>query len=282
MVKQLNLNSYKQEIANLYNRRSEIYDDSNWHLEICRHLLEYSQVSSGDRILDIGTGTRHLTIEASQTIGISGRVIGVDISPKMLEKARDKVKALGLDNVEFQLGDAELLNFPVNSFDRILCANTFPWLENKVATLKLWHQFLKSDGLIGIHTPANTAYLGYGIFREVLAKYGIELEPSNRIGSLEAFHDLFLKAGFEAIAIRTEKYGNYISLDKAKEAWGGNSLPTPGQPENPLSKLSEVELKQARVEFEAKLEEQQTEKGLWNDVTTWYAIARKQKHESEY
>ena len=278
MVEQLSLNNYKQGIADLYNRRSQTYDDSNWHLPICRRLLEYSQVSSGHQILDIGAGTGHLVLEASRIVGNLGRVIGVDISAGMLEQARDKAEVLGLDNIEFQLADAELLNFPSNSFDRILCANTFPWLENKAATLRLWHQFLKPDGLIGVHTPAETAYVGYVVFREVLAKYGIELEPSNRLGTLEACRNLFLNAGFTAIEIRTEQHGSYMSLDKAKAAWGGNSLPTSGQPENPLSRLSEAQLKQAKAEFEAELEARQTERGVWDDVTTWYVIGRKPKN----
>ena len=278
MVEQLSLNNYKQGIADLYNRRSQTYDDSNWHLQICRRLLEYSQVSSGHQILDIGTGTGHLVLEASGIVGNSGRVIGVDISALMLEQARDKAEALDLGNVEFQLADAELLNFPANSFDRILCANTFPWLENKAATLRLWHQFLKADGLIGVHTPAETAYVGYVVFREVLARYGVVLEPSNRLGTLEACRNLFLNAGFEAVEIKIEQHGSYLSLDKAKAAWGGNSFPTPGQPENPLSRLSEVQLEQAKAEFEAELEARQTEQGVWDDVTTWYVIGRKPKN----
>ncbi|MEH1874141.1 class I SAM-dependent methyltransferase [Nostoc sp.] len=278
MVEQLSLNNYKQKIADLYNQRSQTYDDTNWHLQICRRLLEYSQVSSGHQILDIGTGTGHLVLEASRIVGNSGRVIGVDISAGMLEQARDKAEALDLGNVEFQLADAELLNFPANSFDRILCANTFPWLENKAVTLRLWHQFLKPDGLIGVHTPAETAYVGYVVFREILTRYGVMLEPSNRLGTFEECRKLFLSACFEAVEIKTEQHGSYLSLDKAKAAWGGNSFPTPGQPEKPLSRLSEAQLEQAKAEFEAELEARQTEQGVWDDVTTWYVIGRKPKN----
>lgn len=278
MVEQLSLNNYKQGIADLYNQRSQTYDDSSWHLQICRRLLEYSQVSSGQQILDIGAGTGHLVLEASRIVENSGRVIGVDISIGMLEQARDKAEALNLDNVEFQLADADSLNFSANSFDRILCANTFPWLEHKAATLRLWHQFLKPDGLIGVHTPAETAYVGYVVFREVLARYGVVLEPSNRLGTLEECRKLFLSAGFEAVEIKTEQHGSYLSLDKAKAAWGGNSFPTPRQPKNPLSRLSEAQIKQAKVEFEAELEARQTQQGVWDDVTTWYVIGRKPKN----
>lgn len=278
MVEQLSLNNYKKRIADLYNQRSQTYDNSNWHLQICRRLLEYSQVSYGHQILDMGTGTGHLVIEASRIVGNSGRVIGIDIAAGMLEKARDKAEALDLGNVKFQMADAELINFPAKSFDRILCANTFPWIENKAKTLRLWHHFLKPDGMIGIHTPANTAYVGYVVFREVLEKYGIELEPSNRLGTLEACRHLFLNTGFEEIETKIEQHGSYMSLEKAKAAWGGNIIPSPGQSENPLSILSEAQVKQAKAEFEDELETRQTEQGVWNDLTTWYVIGRKPKN----
>jgi SAM-dependent methyltransferase len=77
--------------------------------QICRRLLEYSQVGAGQTVLDIGTGTGHLAIAVAQIVGDQGQVIGIDISAGMLEQAQSKVNALGLSNVEFQLADAEAL-----------------------------------------------------------------------------------------------------------------------------------------------------------------------------
>jgi ubiquinone/menaquinone biosynthesis C-methylase UbiE len=118
MNNQLNLNNYKQEIADLYTGRSQTYDKSNWHLQIAHRLVEYGQVDSGQHILDIATGTGHVAIAAAQLVGSEGRVIGIDISTGMLAQARQKAERLNLSNVEFQLADAEALDFPANSFDR--------------------------------------------------------------------------------------------------------------------------------------------------------------------
>jgi cyclopropane fatty-acyl-phospholipid synthase-like methyltransferase len=282
MVYKLELDDYKQEVADFYDRRSQTYDDNESLIQICHRLLEYAQVEVGQTILDIGTGTGHLAIALAQIVGDKGRVIGIDISPRMLEQARIKVDELRFKNMELQLADAEALDYPINTFDRILCANTFPWLEDKEATLRLWHQFLKPGGQISIHTPADTAYIGAVILRRVFAKHGISLEASNRLGSVEQCQNLFANAGFESIEIETEQRGSYTNLDKAKATWEGSvvnpsatSLRVAG---NNLSQLSSAQLSQIKAEFDAELAALQTEQGLWDDLTTLYIMARKPKN----
>ena len=125
MNNQPKLDKYKQEIADLYTRRSQTYDNSDWHLQIARRLVEYGQVSSGQQVLDIATGTGHVAIAATQIVGSEGRVIGVDISAGMLDVARNKALELNLNNTEFLLADAENLDFPGNSYDRIFCSSAF-------------------------------------------------------------------------------------------------------------------------------------------------------------
>ncbi|MEM7796879.1 MAG: methyltransferase domain-containing protein [Cyanobacteria bacterium P01_C01_bin.118] len=282
MVNQLELNEYKQGVAYLYDRRSQAYDDSKWHVQICHRLLEYSQVSNGQTVLDIGTGTGHLAIAVAQTIGDRGQVIGVDISAGMLEQAQSKVDALGLINVEFQLADAEALDYTNNHFDHILCANTFPWMADKESTLRLWYQFLKPGGRIGVHTPADTAYIGAVVLRRVFAKYGVLLEASNRIGTIEKVQNLFANAGFEAVEIKTEQHGDYTNLDKAKATWEGvvvrPSLTSQKVSGDGLSQLSSAQLAQVKAEFDAELESLRTEQGIWDDLTTLYMLGSKSEN----
>jgi predicted SAM-dependent methyltransferase len=149
-------------------------------------------------------------------------------------------------------------------------------MEDKEATLHLWYQFLKPGGLIGIHTPADTAYVGYVVLRKVFERYGVTLEPSNRIGSIEMCQSLLVNAGFEVLEIKNEQHGSYISLDKAKVTWEGiGSLPSPRQSKNILSQFSSTQLVKAKAEFEAELEVLQTEQGIWDDLTTLYILGRK-------
>lgn len=279
MAKSLELDAYKQGVADFYDRRSQGYDEGEWRIQVCHRLLEYSPVSVGESILDIGTGTGCIAIASAKTIGAQGHVTGVDISPKMLKQAHRKVTALGLNNVTFQLADAETLDYSARQFDHILCANTFPWMSDKAATLRLWHRFLKPGGRIAVHTPADTAYVGAVTLRKVLAKHGLSLEASNRIGSMDQCRTLFEKSGFEAVEIKTEQHGSHTDLDKAKATWDAvvvhPSVTSPKVMNNGFLNLSQLQLAQIKSEFDAALEVLQTEQGIWDDLTTLYILGRK-------
>ncbi|ABW27752.1 class I SAM-dependent methyltransferase [Acaryochloris marina] len=278
-MKPLALDKFKQGVADFYDRRSRSYDQGQWHPQICDRLLEYARIGAGQTVLDIGTGTGYLAIASAQRVGDQGHVTGVDISPGMLQQAQRKIQRLGLSNVVVQRADAEALDYPSHHFDVILCAHTFPWMTDKAATLRLWYQLLKPRGRIAVHTPADTAYIGAVVLRRVLAEYGLELEPSNRLGSIEQCRQLFEKAGFEAVEIYTEQHGSYTTLDQAKAIWESvvvnPSITAPKVVGDGRSRFSATELGKIKAELYAELEALQTEQGLWNDLTTVYILADK-------
>lgn len=275
MSDQLILNEYKQQIADLYSRRSQTYDDGDWHPRIAHRLVEHARITRGQHVLDIATGTGMVAIEAAQLVGSEGRVVGVDISNGILEQARRKVEAFGLSNIQFQLADAEALDFPENSFDLVLCSSAFIWMSDLIAALRLWHRLLKPGGLIGFHAFAETAFVGGVVTQKVAEKYGISYAMSKPTGTIEKCYDLLTAAGFEAIEIKSEQDGGYISLEQAKRMWAGSEHPAPGQFPNPMSQLSSEQLEQAKAEFEAELEALVTEQGIWNDVTIFFTFGRK-------
>lgn len=229
MSNQTELNQYKQEIADLYTRRSQTYDNSDWHLQIARRLVEYGRVSRGQQVLDIATGTGHAAIAAAEIVGSEGRVIGVDISPGMLDVARNKAIELNLNNTEFVLADAENLDFPGNTCDRIFCSSAFIWMSDLHAALTHWHTFLKPGGIIGIHAFADTAFVEGIVTQKVAEKYDISFNMNKPTGTVEKCQNLLEQAGFKEIEIKTEQDGSYISLEKAKAMWAGSSHPAPGQ-----------------------------------------------------
>ena len=80
------------------------------------HLRAAYGISAGDRVVDIGCGAGLTTREAARAAAPGG-VVGVDVSERMLERARQKTAAERLDNVRYELGDAQVHRFDPAGFD---------------------------------------------------------------------------------------------------------------------------------------------------------------------
>jgi arsenite methyltransferase len=86
----------------------------------CGNPLEHADLKPGETVLDLGSGAGVDCLLAARAVGEKGRVIGVDMTPQMLEKARANAQAIGLINVEFRLGEIEHLPTADNSVDVII------------------------------------------------------------------------------------------------------------------------------------------------------------------
>jgi ubiquinone/menaquinone biosynthesis C-methylase UbiE len=84
-------------------------------------LVELAAARAGHRVLDVATGIGEPALTAARVVGPGGRVVGTDISPGMLQVARERAADLGLENVEFHEMDAEAQDLPESSFDAALC-----------------------------------------------------------------------------------------------------------------------------------------------------------------
>jgi SAM-dependent methyltransferase len=83
------------------------------------HLRAAYEISRGDEVLDIGCGTGLTTREAGRAAA-PGRVVGVDVSERMLERARELTARERLENVSYELGDAQVARFDPERFDLVI------------------------------------------------------------------------------------------------------------------------------------------------------------------
>ncbi len=98
-------------------RELKIAPDSNLGLG-CGNSLEMVNINEGDIILDLGCGAGFDSFIAAQKVGNSGKVIGVDITEKMILKAQANAEKYNFRNVEFMVGDIENLPIPDRSVDK--------------------------------------------------------------------------------------------------------------------------------------------------------------------
>jgi arsenite methyltransferase len=86
----------------------------------CGNPLAIASLQRGQTVLDLGSGAGFDCFLAARAIGATGKVIGVDMTPEMLTKARENAKKNGFDNVEFRLGEIEALPVADESVDVII------------------------------------------------------------------------------------------------------------------------------------------------------------------
>ena len=100
----------------------------------------------GQTILDLGCGAGFDTLLAARRVGASGKVIGVDMTPEMIAKARTNAETLGLANVEFFLEEIEDLSIPDASVDLVISNGVFNLCSDKPKVLSEVFRVLKPGG----------------------------------------------------------------------------------------------------------------------------------------
>jgi len=86
----------------------------------CGNPVAMAEMKAGDVVLDLGSGAVFECFLASRRVGESGKIIGVDMVPEMIEKARNNAQKYGYNNTEFKLGDIEKLPMKDGSIDIII------------------------------------------------------------------------------------------------------------------------------------------------------------------
>src|SRR2546428_13666404 len=114
---------------------------------IRERLLDVAEVKPGDSVLDVGTATGSAAIAAARRVGETGRVVGIDTSPKMVKKARESAAESGLLTLEFHLMDSASLEFVDSSVDGVTSCFGQPETPWDVPTaLQEWRRVLVPGG----------------------------------------------------------------------------------------------------------------------------------------
>ena len=88
---------------------------------ITKALLDDAEVRPGDTVLDVATGPGDPALSIADAVGPSGKVVGIDPVPKLIEGARQAAAQKGLENAQFEIGTADALPFPADTFDAEIC-----------------------------------------------------------------------------------------------------------------------------------------------------------------
>jgi len=111
---------------------------------------QLGRLAAGERVLDLGSGAGTDSLIAAQMIGDTGRVTGIDMTPKMLARARAAASEMGIDNAEFVEAEAEKLPFPDASFDVVISNGVIDLIPDKDAVFAELFRVLAPGGRIQI------------------------------------------------------------------------------------------------------------------------------------
>jgi len=112
----------------------------------CGNPTGMGEIKEGDIVLDLGSGAGFDCFLAAKKVGDSGRVIGVDMTQEMIDKAKANAKKYGYKNIEFKLGDIEKLPIDNNSVDVVISNCVINLAPDKTKVFKEVSRVLKMGG----------------------------------------------------------------------------------------------------------------------------------------
>lgn len=162
-------------------------------------MLEHARIGAGMRVLEPGCGTGRLTATLADLVGPEGHVLALDISSGMIESAHRRLGTR--DNVTLERSAIETYAFDPESFDVVVCHNTFPHFDDKPVAVGVLVAALKNGGRFIVFHFMNSAWIN-DLHRKADASVLNDLIPpeDEMCAMLEA-------AGLRVVLLEDDEYG---------------------------------------------------------------------------
>lgn len=167
----------------------------------CGLPTEFALIKDGDVVIDLGSGAGNDAFVARAITGEKGKVIGIDFTDEMINKARENADKLGFHNVEFRFGDIEKMPVAANKADVIISNCVLNLVPDKGKAFQEIFRVLKQGGHFSVSDIVASGELPDSI------KSGAELYAGCVSGAIkkEEYLDIIQKTGFENIRIQKER-----------------------------------------------------------------------------
>ena len=167
----------------------------------CGLPTQFAQIKKGDVVVDLGSGAGNDCFIARHETGETGKVIGIDFTPAMIDKARSNAEVRGFNNVEFRQGDIESMPITANTADVIVSNCVLNLVPNKDAVIKDIYRVLKPGGHFSISDVVLVGALPEGLRKDAEMYAGCVSGAIQK----EVYMELIHANGFENVIIQNEK-----------------------------------------------------------------------------
>ena len=172
-------------------------------------------------MLDVCCGTGAPALSAAQTVGRTGKVVGVDLSRRLLELARAKAVQQNLANIQFELGDMLSLRFPAESFDAVVCVFGIFFVPDMVIAVNALWRRVRPGGRLAVTTwgpnffePGNSVF--WRSIMDVRPNLYKGFNPWDRIDNPGSLEKILNKAAVASAKITSE---NRLHPIKSGDDW---------------------------------------------------------------
>lgn len=168
----------------------------------CGLPTEFAKIKPGDTVVDLGSGAGNDCFVARAIAGEKGKVIGIDMTEAMIEKARENAARLGFKNVEFRLGDIEDMPIGGNRADVVVSNCVLNLVPDKQQAFREIFRILKPGGHFSISDVVIVGQLPEGLQNEA------EMYAGCVSGAIQKadYLNIVRKTGFENITVQKEKH----------------------------------------------------------------------------
>ncbi len=264
----------KETVRDIFDKAAAGYDRVGTPVfEIAgARLVELMEIEPGARVLDVATGIGAVLFPSARRVGPRGRVIGIDLSPGMLEQARGQAALLGLLNVDLYEMDAEHCDFPDDSFDAVVCGFALFFMPAMENALREMRRVCKPGARVGVTMWGEKLFdPAWKIFAEQVRAYGVEVRMPQKIAyKEEEIRALLVAAGFIEIETRMETLD---AVYPTEDDWWAFQLTTGARAA--IERMDEATRGRFREEYLSKLRGLKRADGLHFPAPVLYALARK-------
>jgi arsenite methyltransferase len=193
----------------------------------CGLPTQFAKIKPGDTVVDLGSGAGNDCFVARHEAGHEGRIIGIDFSESMIEKATANAVKLGYENVEFLPGDIEDIPLPDKVSDVVISNCVLNLVPDKQKVFSEIFRILKPGGHFSISDIVRSGELPAGLQKDA------EMYAGCVSGSVqkEVYLNLIRKTGFENLKIQKEKpiilpqklMSRYLNKEEISGFYEGNS-----------------------------------------------------------